>query len=58
MANSKKNLQAEEVNYGNVAYRRLRDIPGYSEEAIKNKEFFYIKIINYFDDKYDGYIRY
>ena len=57
MANSKKNLQAEEVNYGNVAYRRLRDIPGYSEEAVKNKKFFYIKIINYFDDKYDGYIR-
>lgn len=43
MVNSKKSIQAEEVNYGNVAYRRLRDIPGYSEEAVKNKKFFYIK---------------
>lgn len=43
MVNSKKSIQAEEVNYGNVAHRRLRDIPGYSEEAVKNKKFFYIK---------------
>lgn len=36
----KKNaFLVEEKNYSNIVYRRLRDIPGYSEEAIK---------INYF----------
>ena len=53
---SKKN-QVQEEQYGNVAYRRLRDIPGYSKEAVQNKQFIYIKIENYFNDRSDAFIR-
>lgn len=54
----KKNaFLVEEKNYSNIVYRRLRDIPGYSEEAIKNKLFFYIKLESYFNDRSDAFIR-
>lgn len=54
----KKNaFLVEEKNYSNIVYRRLRDIPDYSEEAIKNKLFFYIKLENYFNDRSDAFIR-
>ena len=48
--------QADEEEFGNVAYRRLRDIPGYSPERV-GKDFFYIKLENYFYGRYDAYIR-
>ena len=48
--------QADEEEFGNVAYRRLRDIPGYSPERV-GVDFFYIKLENYFYGRYDAYIR-
>lgn len=54
--NCKKNPQVEEENFDNIAYRRLKDIPGYSPEAV-NVTFFYIKIENYMGNGYDAFVR-
>ncbi len=48
--------QAEEENFGNVAYRRLSEIPGYSPERV-GKDFFYHKIENYMNSGRDFYVR-
>lgn len=57
MANQRtKTPLAEEANYSEIAYRHLRDIPGYSKEAL-NVTFFYIKIEDYMGTGNDAYIR-
>lgn len=57
MVKEVKILQAEEAKNGEKVYRRLHDIPGYSAEAIQNKQFFYVKFVNYYGEKQDGYAR-
>lgn len=53
---SKSSSLVVEVKFDNIVYKRLRDIPGYSNEAL-GKTFFYIKIENYMNYGNDAYIR-
>lgn len=53
---SKSSSLVVEVKFDNIVYKRLRDIPGYSDEAL-GKTFFYIKIENYMNSGNDAYIR-
>lgn len=56
MAKEVKILQTEEAKNSKV-YHELSEIPGFSEQAIKNHEFFFYCEKNYFGKNKPGYVK-